>query len=499
MEKIPLYIGSYRNVDEVDLETLGTLLQDAYVDELNNIRKRPGLTTIVDTSTNAQCDGLYWWYKQSVAIYISAQKIIKITAAVGTNSEVTGTGVPDNAKRSYFADFGTALYTANGGKIIAIPSSGNAAYLTDADAPTAVSHVAVLNGKLVALDTSLPATFEWADADAPTSWTNNFASPNRIPDDLKALAVGNDRLWLWGSHSLEIWVDDGVTPFAPEYNAHWSDGGIIGKDAFTFVLNQFYWINQNRDLVRLNGAVVETLPAGQSQSLSLYLQGFTTISDAILEPYVIAGRHFVKMDFKTEDKTILYDIVGNRWHSWGEYNGSTYNRIKAVGIAFADAWNIRLVGDKATGLIHKIDHSYYAAGTGYLEDSSGVAILDSSGAIITTSDDSSNIRMIIRPPVISHGTFSKRKFSSRYTMTLKRFSTVSTASLTVSMRYRDDGSSTWKSYRDASITQVDDTTFRATWLRNGKYYNRQLEFVIEDQAPILVSPELEEEVTIGVS
>jgi hypothetical protein len=494
LEKIPLYLGSYRNVDEVDLGTLGAVLQDVYVDELNNIRKRPGMSTIVDISTNAPCDGLYWWYKQSMAIYISAQKIYKITAAAGTNAEITGTGTPEDATRAYFADFGTSLYAANGGKIIAIPSSGNASYLADGDAPTTVSHVAVLNGKLIALDTSLPATFEWSDADAPTSWTNNFASPNRIPDDLKALAVGNDRLWLWGSHSLEIWVDDGLTPFVPEYNGHWSDGGIIGKNAFTFVLGQFYWINQNRDLVRLNGAMIEPLPSQQSQSLSLYLQGFATISDAILEPYVIAGRHFVKMDFPTQDKTILYDIIGNRWHPWGEWDGTDYKRLNAVGIAFADAWNIRLVGDKNSGLLHKIDPNYYTPGQGHVEDSNGDLILDSDDNPLIAGEDSSDIRMVIRPPVVSHGAFSKRKFSSKYTMTLKRFSTVSTDDITVSLRYRNNGSSTWTTARNASITQVDDTTFRATWRRNGAYYNRQLEFVISDAAPILVSPELEEEI-----
>lgn len=496
LAKIPLYLGSYRNVDEVDLGTLGTILQDAYIDELKNIRRRPGLNSLIDTGSNAQCDGLYWWYNQSVAINISGGTIYKITAADGTNSDITGTGTPQTGNRVYFADFGTDLYAANGGRIIAIPSSGSAAYIVDADAPTTVSHVAVLNSKLIALDTSLPATFEWADSGTPTVWTNRTASPERIPDDLKALAVGNDRLWLWGSHSLELWFDDGVTPFAPEYNGHWKDGGIIGPDAFAYGINTFYWINQNRELVRLNGSQIEVLPAGQSQSLSLYIQGLTTVSDVSLEGLNIAGKHFIKMQFPTEDKTLIYDIENNSWYPWGEWNDPNYTKWKAQENAFCDAWNIHLVGDIATGLVYKIDPSYYVAGTGYLVDSSGALILDSSGAIITTDDTSEIIRTVIRTPHISHGSFTQKKFSSKYTLIMKRFATVDLSSVSATLKYRDNGSSTWKTERSASFTTVDDTTFRLSWRRNGSYYDRQLEIAVTDAAPLLITPELEEELTI---
>lgn len=497
--KIPLYLGSYGNVDEVGLGTLGATLQDAYVDENNYVWKRPGLDQVIDLESGGACDGLFWWKKAGFAVHVANQIIKKITAAAGTNSTITGTGVPVASRKVYFSAWATALYAANGGRIISIPTSGNASYIADADAPTTVSHIATLNKKLIALDTSLPETFEYSDSGDATSWSNTFASPERIPDDLKALAVGNDRLWLWGTDSLELWTDDGLTPFVPEYNGHWSQGGIIGPDAFAFAINQFYWINQNRELVRLNGSAIEPLPVGVPQSLSKYLQDQTTLSDASLEYINIAGRHLILIQMPTAGKTIAFDILGNQgrgsWYEWSEWSGTAYSRFRGQCHAFADTWNYHLVGSKTDAVVYQLRDDYATDGSrDFLVDEAGDYYVDESGNYYLIVSNDAQIRTVIRTGTFNHGTSADRKFSSEYTLTVKRTAAIPATpeALNIQLRYRDNGSDTWSTYRDGSITQTDDTTFTVRWRRNGSYYQRQLELVIIDNAPLLVSPEIEE-------
>ena len=499
-EKIPLYLGSYGNVDEIGLGTLGAVLQDAYVDENNKVWKRPGLDQVVDLESGAACDGMFWWKKAGFAVHVANQAIKKITTAAGTNSTITGTGIPTLGGKVYWSAWATALYAANGGKIISIPTTGNASYLTDGDAPTTVSHIATLNKKLIALDTSLPETFEYSDSGDATSWSNTFASPERIPDDLKALAVGNDRLWLWGTDSLEVWTDDGVTPFVPEYNGHYSEGGIIGPNAFCFAINQFYWINQRREFVRLNGSTVESLPAGFPQSISKFLQDQDTISDADLDYIFIAGRHIILIQLPTAGKTIAFDILGNQgrgsWYEWSVWDGSAYSRFTGQRPAFADTWNYHLIGSKSGGVVYRLRDDHAIDGNkDYLVDEAGDFYVDEAGYYYIAESDSAQIRTVIRTGSFNHGTSALRKFSSEYTLTVKRTAAIPATPepLTVQLRYRDDGSDTWASYRSGSITAIDDTTFTVRWRRNGSYYQRQIEIVIIDNAPLLVSPELEEE------
>jgi hypothetical protein len=125
---------------------------DTFVDIRGNINRRPGLEDLVDLGTDQPVDGLYWWDRQEWCIAISDGEIYKITASDGTNAQITGDSL-ESGTRVTFGDYGTALYAANGAQIVKIPTTGAAEYATDGDAPTTVTHLAVLDKYLCGNET----------------------------------------------------------------------------------------------------------------------------------------------------------------------------------------------------------------------------------------------------------------------------------------------------------------------------------------------------------
>ncbi len=95
---------------------------DGYVDEAENVNRRPGMYELCDLLTSASVDGLYWWSDQSKVIAISGGKAYEITKKDGSFSLLSGTDTFQKLSRPSFANFGSALYSANGGKIIEILS-----------------------------------------------------------------------------------------------------------------------------------------------------------------------------------------------------------------------------------------------------------------------------------------------------------------------------------------------------------------------------------------
>jgi hypothetical protein len=65
------------------------------------------------------------------------------------------------------------------------------------------------------------------------------------------------------------------------------------------------------------------------------------------------------------------------------------------------------------------------------------------------------------------------------------------------MRWRDNGTDKWSAWQAGSSDNVDNSTFRIAWRRNGQYYTRQLEIVNDDDAPLLIV-HLEETFDYGV-
>ena len=125
-----------------------------------------------------------------------------------------------------------------------------------------------------------------------------------------------------------------------------------------------------------------------------------------------------------------------------------------------------LIGDHSNGKIYKLDSTNY-------------------------QDNGSTLKTLIRTNHINRGTEDIRKACHKLTFRLKRTNVSEEADIkNILVRYRDNGSTTYKSERTVAVGQVGDTEFRGETYMLGSYYSRQWEFYITDNAALtLVSVE----------
>ncbi len=455
--EIPINLGLNKALDEVGLRGYAAALQDCIVDEEGNVHRRPGLTSLCDLGTNAAIDGLYWWPEQEWAIAISDGETYKITDNSGTNSQISGDSFQAGT-RVIFGNYGTALYAANGAKILKIPNSGNVAEIGDADAPTAVTHPVVLDTYLLANEVDSEKC-HYSKVGDPDDWPGDFVSAEAKTDTLLAQITANLELYLLGKRTLEVWRNDGSTPFVRELQGY-IETGTIAAYSFALCGGVLYWLDNERNVVRMTPD--SRTPQVISVTMNKYIQGFSTVSDALGDYIVIGGRPYYVLNFPTEEKTLVWDIINSKWYEWGYWDSvnAEYENWLANCYCLAESWNLALVGDRTTGKVYKLDTTVY-------------------------DDDGDTLRTLIRTPHLGYEAESVRKISHKLTFRVKRTNVVDTASVTsMIIRYRDNGSSTWQNQRTVALAQVGDTEFRGTLLRNGSFYTRQYEIVLSDDTPL---------------
>jgi hypothetical protein len=398
---------------------------------------------------------LFWWDRQEVAIAIVGGKTFKITADDGTNTEITGSNADDKFQlgyKPYVIDYGTALYGANGAKIIKIPSTGSTEALSDADAPTAVTHLAQLNKQAIALqaDTEL---FDRSGGIDPESWGGDFDTPQSNPDLTKAIGVARGVLECFGTESLEGWRDSGDTTIQLyRDDSLTSDSNIGAPHSLVYVAGTWVYVDNNRRLVRLTADRV-----GQSISLTLdrYIFLMDNITDAVAWSTSFDGRPYYIISFITDNKTIAVDLWNNLWFELGTWDtgNAEYNRYSGQSFCYARAWNMYLVGDNATGKIYKLDRTNY-------------------------QDGGDTLRAQLTTPMIDHG--REVKFKKLEMVFKKDRTTVETHAANIMVRWRNNGSTTWGNWRTIDLGNYGESTFTVKIIAGGKYTTRQYQLAITD-------------------
>jgi hypothetical protein len=410
--------------------------------------KRPGLTTFLDLSQAQRIDGLHYWIRQQKLIAVCNQKIFRITS-VPAATDVTGTATMTALVRPTFADvLGTNLYAANSGQIAQIPAASTAAFLTDADAPTSVRFIAPINRKLVALE-DVSEIFDWSEPGDPTDWTGQVATLENQPDLGLSMFSAAGYLWFHGQSSIEVWRDDGTTFIREGQGA--IQRGSLSKYSVSEINGSFYWLDSNREICKLTGFTIQSL---SNPNLSRYLKSFSTVSDAQGDYLKIEGRHFYILSFPTEGKTLVYDIGLNMWYEWGYWNAGTaeYEAWKGNCVTDATDWNKTLAGDRSSSVIWEVGG---------------------------TTDDGDTIRTVITTDGVDRGRPEVNKFCHELLLQFKRADT-STTPKTMTIKWRDDGSTTWNTEITENIEAQSATDLIVRSRRLGKYRQRHWQFIMTD-------------------
>ena len=454
--RLPIHEGMAPARPEIGTVTHGADMVNVYVDELKQINRWPGYEEFASTGETGSVDGGFWWENQQRAIVNCNGKTFQITDENGTIAEIAGDAFEVGARVKY-ADFGTHLYGANGGAINQISTSAVTA-IADVDAPTEVTHVAVLDRYLIGNEVGT-GNFHWADVNAPTDWSGYYSEAESNPDSLVALDAQKLSLALLGKKTLEKWYNDGTTPFIRLYQGI-VQSGTVAPYSFTWCegLKTWCWLDESRKVIQLQDGI----PASLSLTMNKYIQGFGIVSDARGDYVELSGRPYYVLTFPSEEVTLVYDFISSNWYRLGSWNSGSakYDRYRANCYFSCPAWNLTLAGDRANGKIYKLSPT----------------IFSENGAVL---------RSLIQTTPYNHGIDDKLKFCNGLTIKLKRTQTVTDgATPSLMLQYRDNGKTSWTSERTITIQSLTDTEFIARVNRLGSYYSRQWRFYMTDSYPL---------------
>ena len=486
----------------------GSVMRDVYVDLSGNIVKRPVLDLFCDTGETTAVNGLYDWtniadgsvYPNNVMIAIAGGSPFRIREYTASyiNEITTGTYAAFGTDQKYkvsFAETGTgsystaALYACNGGKIKRIyldTGTWTCADLTDADAPTSVNSIAVFDNYLTAVESGT-GNFHWSDVNAPTTWSGYYANAESNPDRLYSIHQSSSYLFLVGKKTVEVFYNDGVTPFSRLTQGVVPYGSAAIRGAvYAEAINAFVFRTGDNRIVRTQATDAVSL----SKSLDAFLSyNYSTgPTDDVGHYFVYEGIPFYLYSSfggqygfttiqavggsdtgPTSGFSVIVNLMNGDWYEWGSYYSTQdrYLPFQAASILNTPAGIF--VGDPEDGLIHKMTRS-------------GV-------------DDTAygEIKPMIRSVHIDRGAPGTEKICNSLTFSFKAPQTHYGGAFGLTVKYSDDGGSTWSDGRevvaDISTGQKAKIITERNW---GRYCQRQWMIEFDTTKDIALGPVVED-------
>ena len=354
MPKIPVLAPPYKNVDEVAVLQGGTELIDGYFDETGALNRRWGLWSWWSAGGLPGVDGLFWWKDKQVLVVVAAGRIYAFTSETAAPTEVSTEAVRLNVNRKvHFAATDSMLFMSNGNLIVQWNGTGSAAFVADGSAPTACSGLVIFAQRLVAVQDGtqrIHLTEAINEGDTSVTWKPTWFTPNSNSDFVTQLAAGWNELTIFGPYSTEIWYYTGVeetptdVPFARLEGAA-IERGILSPDSLIFAFNAYWWLDQERRIVRLEGRQ----PKIVSLPIDRHLRALTDAKDVRgfqLDRWVVWA-------FPKDDVTWVYDTVSESWMKWAKWNPETalYERYLGQDCAYIPEWGKHFLAGRKDGRV----------------------------------------------------------------------------------------------------------------------------------------------------
>jgi hypothetical protein len=467
--KVPIFESVYTGVDEVELTEQNFKVTDGYRTAAGGTVSRPGSKALftANAASGFGVDGMLFWPEKSVAMVAGGGELYQLsyTSNVPQVRNLTG-GAPllnTNVPVSMVTD-GTNLYCCNGGRIVYTPVGGTPSYIPDQDAPTGATHLAYLDGYVLAIDGS--NRWFWSDVNAGTSWNAlNFASASGSPDNLVALKVYNREIYLFGQRSVEIWENDGTTPFTRIPGGFIQSGCCAPYSVITDE-NSLYWLDENRRLVQWNGKTVQRL----STKYDRQFQSLAFVNDAVAFKIAFDGYVFFVFQFRLANRTFVYNQTTDDWSEWGSWNFSDalYDRWIGAAYVYAESWGLHLIGRRDTLVVSELSNAY-------------------------TSDDGAAIAVDRITGHLDFGT-SKRKQSNELRFRARRGDGLSERTPVLMVRHKIDNRH-WSNWKEFSLGKIGEYDLILRDIRRNQFRTKQYHFRATDAVSIVFS-QAEEDIEV---
>jgi hypothetical protein len=220
----------------------------------------------------------------------------------------------------------------------------------------AVSSVAFINGYFLASRAGTQR-FYWSAVLDGSSWDPlDYASAERAPDNIVALSVVSDQVWIFGEKTTEVWVPtgDGEIPFQ-RVEGRLYDQGCIARDTIAKLDNSIFWVGSDFKVYR-----GDTTPLRVSgHSIEQAVQA-SNVSDLKAWVYPFDGNLFYVLH--TTSGSFQYNVASQQWSTVSSYGRSTWRA--HVGLFYR---GLTLAGDDELGRIWRLDRSVLKDGDDPIE------------------------------------------------------------------------------------------------------------------------------------
>lgn len=334
MAVVPYALGAYRRADLPRLRLVNQYPEKSQASRAGVILlPRPGLQEYAEWG-NGPIQGIFRQpgALNNVLFAVSGGDLYASGANLGSVATNTRVSMAASATQLLIGG-GSALFIYEDGAVSAVAFPDGAP----------VSSVAYINGYFIASRAGTQQ-FYWSTVLDGSQWDGlDFASAERETDNIVALRIVSDQLWIFGETTTEVWTTtgDADAPFQ-RVDGRLYDKGCRARDTIANVDNSVFWVGHDGVVYR-----------GDSSPLRI---SDHTIEQAIqesspddLRAWAFAWFGHVFYCLTTAKGTFAYDPATQEWPEFSSYQRPSWRA--HIGIQVD---NDIIAGDDETGTLWKL-------------------------------------------------------------------------------------------------------------------------------------------------
>ena len=258
------------------------------------------------------------------------------------------------------ADNGTQLFIACHGPSFIYNNATNVfSQITDPDFPGA-DQVGYLDGYFVFSEPNSQKIWVTSLLDGTSVDPLDFASAEGAPDGVVSILVDHRELWVFGTNTVEVWYNAGLTDFPlTRIQGAFNEIGCAATHSVAKLDNGIFWLGAD---ARGQGMVYRgegyTGKRISTHAVEWQIQSYGTISDAVAYTYQQDGHSFYVLIFPTAGKTWVYDVSTGAWHERAGWSNGQFVRHRSNCMVAYN--NEIIVGDYENGKLYAFDLTVYA-------------------------------------------------------------------------------------------------------------------------------------------
>jgi len=250
-----------------------------------------------------------------VGFIVSGNEVYLITSAEGTAVAVTG-NLLTSAGQVSMADNGIHLMIVDGQYGYTIDLADPTPTLTQIvdDNFYPADTVDYLGGYFI-LDKKGSSFFFFSEIDSIDFPPLNEASALASTDNVVAVKVLNNQLFVFGTRTIEVWTQTGATAAAPFDRQTAFNTGIGATFSLALLANTVLWLGKNEQGDGIVLSMENNSPTRVSNhAIEHLLQKQGDLSSCVAYGYQFEGHYFYVLNVPNANTTYVYDLATQMWH-----------------------------------------------------------------------------------------------------------------------------------------------------------------------------------------